>query len=84
MTCKIPKNKLGQDWIERNVELAAASDGLLPSYNPDELKMLTGRGSHGTAAVRCVDLGAKGVHPMSGRCFGRMKSSPYASLYKFR
>ena len=62
LACEIPNNETGQSWRLANVELADQSDGLLPRCNPDMLQIVTGRGSHGTAAVRCMEFAAKGIH----------------------
>lgn len=62
LACEVPRNELGKSWCKKNVELVVGSDGLLPTINPDLIEILTGRGSHGTAAVRCMKLGCKGIH----------------------
>ena len=56
LACEIPNNETGQQWRLANVELADLSDGLLPTCNPDMLQIASGRGSHGTAAVRCMEF----------------------------
>lgn len=62
MGCEIPASSMGHSWRKQNEELAKGSDGLLAPYQGDMLTILTGRGSHGTAAVRAMKLGAKGIH----------------------
>ena len=49
-------------------------DGLLAPYQGDTLTVLTGRGSHGTAALRAMQFGAKGIHPEI--CAGGHVSKP--------
>jgi hypothetical protein len=63
LACEIPTGPVGQEWRRQNEELAKGSDGLLAPYQGDMLQVLTGRGSHGTAAVRAMTMGAKGIHP---------------------
>ena len=61
---RIPKKTIGEEWRKENVRLANGSDELLaPVDNPDELEILTVRGSHTTAAIRCMWYGTKGIHP---------------------
>ena len=54
---------VGQAWRAQNEALAKASDGLLAPYQGGMLEVLTGRGSHGTAAVRAMKMATKGIHP---------------------
>ena len=61
--CKIPVGPIGDEWRQKNLELSRASDGLLAICDIDELEILTGRGSHGTAALRCAKFGAKATNP---------------------
>ena len=64
MGCRIPDNATGQEWRAANVKLAKASDGLLaPVENPDALEIAVVRGSHSSAAIRCMKYGTKGIHP---------------------
>ena len=63
LACEIPAGPVGQEWRRQNEMLAEASDGLLAPYQGDMLQVLTGRGSHGTAALRAMTMGAKGIHP---------------------
>ena len=62
MGCDVPQSEVGRAWCNHNVKLAEGSGGLLPPYRPDILKVLTGRGSHGTAAIRVMKMGAVGIH----------------------
>ena len=50
---EIPPTDEGKAWREFNATLAEGSDGLLAPVNKDELEVLTVRGSHTTASVRC-------------------------------
>lgn len=61
---EIPPTPMGEAWRAWNLELVRASDGLLAPIRPDILEVLTVRASHTTAAVRCVKLGCKGMHPI--------------------
>ena len=63
MACEIPAGPVGEAWRKMNERLAEGSDGMLAPYQGDMLEVLTGRGSHGTAALRAMKVGAKGVHP---------------------
>ena len=58
----IPESAEGQKWRDFNERLALESNGLLPPVQKSFLKIVTVRGSHTTGAVRCVKLGARGVH----------------------
>jgi len=62
LACEIPPTKEGVAWRAFNAQLAASSDGLLAAVNPDDLEVVTGRGSHTTASVRCYKFGTKGFH----------------------
>ncbi len=62
LASEIPASEMGQQWRAANQQLAEKSDGFLAPYNPDLLEILTGRGSHTTAAVRAYKLGCKGIH----------------------
>ena len=60
--CEIPPNSTGAAWRKFNVELANKSDGYLPEVDADNLDIVSARGSHTTSGVRCMKLGAKGIH----------------------
>ena len=60
--CKIPNSDIGREWRQANVRLPLGSDGLLPEVNPDMLQVVTGRGSHTSSAIRCMNAGVKGWH----------------------
>ena len=65
MALKIPSvGDVGQEWRQKNVDLVQGADGLLaPMNSPGEIDRFTGRGSHGTAALRLAKFGGKSVHP---------------------
>ena len=63
LASEVPPTSIGKEWCNKNKEHADASDGLLPTFNPDKIKILTGRGSHGTSAVRIMRFAAIGIHP---------------------
>ena len=63
LACGIPTNAEGAEWRCKNEALADGSAGLLAPYHGDALEVVTGRGSHGTAALRCAKFGAKSAHP---------------------
>ena len=56
---EIPPNAVGQEWRNRNLELWNDSDGILSSSNADDLRYVALRGSHSTASIRNIKLGAK-------------------------
>jgi hypothetical protein len=63
LACEIPPiGEEGIAWRAYNMQLAATSDGLLAPVNGSLLEIVTGRGSHTTAAVRCMVAGTRGVH----------------------
>ena len=62
LACEVPPTEEGQKWRDYNKALMESSDGLLASSNTDRLDLLTARGSHTTACVRCYALGSVGVH----------------------
>ena len=62
LACEIPPNEIGEAWRANCKTLAEKSDGLLAPYNPGLLEVLTARGSHTTAAVRCYMYGTRGIH----------------------
>jgi hypothetical protein len=57
LACSRPTHELGDKWVERNNEVCNGSDGLLPAFNNDDVKVFTSRGSHGTSAVRVMESG---------------------------
>ena len=69
LALKIPSIGFGaqeaaQEWRSKNVELVQGSDGLLaPMASPELIDRFTGRGSHGTGALRLAKFGGKCVHP---------------------
>ena len=63
LACEIPPTDEGKAWRDFNQKLMISSDGLLAASCPGALEILTVRGSHTSACVRCYALGSKGVHP---------------------
>ena len=62
LASEIPPNEIGGKWRAFNVALAEKSDGLLPVCDGDMLEIVSARGSHTTACVRCMVIGSKGIH----------------------
>ena len=62
LACEIPPNALGNSWRAFNDVLAKKSDGYLADCASDHLEVVSARGSHTTAGVRCVHFGSKGIH----------------------
>lgn len=62
LACERPPGPVGDEWCRKNVKHIEASDGLLPTINPEKIKIFTGRGSHSTAAVRIFRFAATGIH----------------------
>jgi hypothetical protein len=62
LACELPPNELGASWRQFNELLALGSDGMLAPCVADELEIVTVRGSHTTAAVRCYKFGSSGMH----------------------
>ena len=62
LSCEIPVGPIGEQWRKANEDLSKSSEGLLAPCQGDLLTMLTGRGSHGTAAVRAMKSGVVGIH----------------------
>ena len=61
---RIPSTDVGEQWRSFNETLAMDSDGLLPNVNKSALEVVTVRGSHTTAAIRCLKASnTKGLHP---------------------
>ena len=68
LALKIPSigfgaQEAGQEWRNKNVELVQESDGLLAPMEAEQIDRFTGRGSHGTGALRLAKLGGTCVHP---------------------
>jgi hypothetical protein len=63
---EIPPTSTGQSWRDFNEKLANGSNGFLPPVGKSFLSVVTVRGSHTTAAIRCLKLGAKSVHKELG------------------
>ena len=62
--CEVPPTNEGTMWRAWNERLVDGAGGLLAKFtNPERIELLTVRGSHTTAAVRCYKLGSNGVHP---------------------
>ena len=64
LCCEIPPNEIGVAWRVANHELAVRAQGMLAPYQKDLLEVVTGRGSHTTAAVRLYksDATVRGIH----------------------
>ena len=58
-----PDDKGGAAWRDFNYQLAKKSDGMLAPCAKDDLEIATARGSHTTAGLRAMLLGARGIHP---------------------
>ena len=68
LATEIPPTSEGGKWRAFNTVLAEGSDGLLAPVNAGMLELLTVRGSHTTAGIRCVQHGAKGVDSTERLC----------------
>ena len=64
----IPSGNIGDEWRAKNAELAKNSNGMLAPCNADKLAVVTGMGSHGTAALRALKMGAKGAEGLAEFC----------------
>ena len=62
VACYIPPTAEGKEWRNFNEKLAQESGGLLPPCQPSFLQIVTSRGSHTTAGLRIVKMGARAVH----------------------
>jgi hypothetical protein len=62
LALRIPPGPVGDAWRAANVTLVDASDGLLAPISADSIEIVTGRGSHGTAALRLATLGGRSIH----------------------
>ena len=62
LACEIPPTDEGEKWRVFNEVLAKGSAGLLPPVTGTFLQIVTARGSHTTAAVRCYKFGVRAVH----------------------
>ena len=51
LATRIPPEPEGDAWPAAKVALVEGSDGMLAPIGADDLEILTGRGSHGTAAL---------------------------------
>jgi hypothetical protein len=63
MALRIPAGEAGIKWRQQNVNLVTGADGLLAPITTDSIDLVTGRGSHGTAALRLAKFGGRSVHP---------------------
>ncbi len=63
LACTVPANAEGERWREKNGELVKTSGGLLPGWTLDAITLMTGRGSHGTTALRMAKFGCRSIHP---------------------
>lgn len=64
LACTVPATATGQEWREKNRVLHETSNGLIPGWRLDAISLMTGRGSHGTTALRAAKFGCKSIHPM--------------------
>ena len=60
MASELPPDE-AEEWREFNENLANESMGLLPPIVKENIAIVTARGSHTTAAVRCMEYGSKGT-----------------------
>jgi len=63
MASEVPPSSIGESWLNANKELSESADGMLAPCDINKIQIVTGRGSHGTAALRALKLGAKGTKP---------------------
>jgi hypothetical protein len=60
MCLTVPPSKKAA-WLKANKDLVDSSNGLLPPIA--DLDLVTGRGSHGTSALRACKVGCRSVYP---------------------
>ena len=75
MAMTIPTGTHGQLWRDANAKLVEDSEGLLAECDASALDILTGRGSHSSAALRCAHFGANSPHPSLCDAHGRVSKS---------
>jgi hypothetical protein len=63
LACTVPPTQEGSEWRAKNLEIVEKSKGLLPKIVPDAISLMTGRGSHGTSALRAAKFGCRSIHP---------------------
>jgi len=64
LALRIPAGPEGDHWRAANDVLVKGSAGLLAPICGDSIELVTGRGSHGTAALRMVLIeGTRSIHP---------------------
>lgn len=75
MAVTIPEGKIGEQWRMANEKLVRESEGLLADMDASSLEILTGRGSHSTAALRCALYGSASPHDKLCDAHGRVSKS---------
>ena len=76
LALRIPQGEVGDSWRAKNLELVEGADGQLASIEADTIEIVTGRGSHGTSALRMVNDGnVKSVHPELADSSGHISKS---------
>lgn len=72
MCLTIPE-ALKDEWTSYNHELVKQSQGLLPEIC--DVELVTGRGSHGTAALRAIKFGCQAIDPAVADEQGRVSAA---------
>ena len=80
LALKVPPGEVGEQWRAANIALVEGSDGLLAPIQGDRIEIVTGRGSHGTAACRLVAFGAQAVHEQLAGADGKLSKSKLLDL----
>ena len=55
LAARISNDEAGKEWRAANEKLIASTNGLLAAFEADTVEFATGRGSHGSAALRVAE-----------------------------
>ena len=82
LACTAPSDlSIANEWRQANVRVVGKSHGLLaPITDPEALELFTARGSHGSAALRCIKLGALCSHAELADVHGRISMAKVCEL----
>lgn len=71
--CLTIPDSVSASWKQANIDLVKRSDGLLPEII--DMELVTGRGSHGASALRCMKFGCTAIDPKVADEHGKVSLS---------
>ena len=80
LALRIPFGPEGDAWRAANVELVDDSDNQLAPVHGDSIEIVTGRGSHGSGALRLAHYGALSIHEELADATGNVSKAKFLEM----